>query len=63
MRGMGNMDSIDITKLSVQALNELIDKGERFYVAVKDTPYDDSIWQTNYAFWGYPESKPTTEEN
>lgn len=55
------MEAVDITKLSVEALNELIDRGERFYVASKDTPYNDSIWHTNYAFWGSPESEPPQE--
>lgn len=53
---------VDIATLDIKSLNALIDKGERFYVCNKNVPeYDDSIWETNYAFWGDGESIAVTK--
>ena len=52
---------VDITTLDIKSLNALIDKGERFYVCNKNVPeYDDSIWETNHAFWGSGEPGAST---
>ena len=53
IRAVGVLLCVDITTLDIKSLNALIDKGERFYVCNKNVPeYDDSIWETNHAFWG-----------
>lgn len=58
---MATMLSIDIQTLDLFTLNELIDKGERFYVTTKNPEYTDDIWITNHAFWGDGKSDDTEE--
>ncbi len=48
---------VNVNGLSVEALNILLEKGERFYATYEDSPiFDDSLWTTDYAFWGGGES-------
>lgn len=50
---MEHVGYVNVQGLSVEALNILLEKGERFYATYDDSPpFDDSLWTTDYAFWG-----------
>lgn len=54
------MYSIDLEGLTLEELNKLIDRGERFYVTRPQPEiYDDSLWTTNDAFWCGGEPLPS----
>ena len=56
---MDSVGYVNVNGLSVEALNLLLEKGERFYATYDDSPpFDDSIWETDHAFWGRGESGP-----
>ena len=44
---------IDMHYLTIDRLNELIDRGERFNVRTGNEPTaaDEELWHTNHAFW------------